>query len=659
MSWTDFWRRKPLPAEPAPVAPVQDVDAAQREIALGNAAEDRGELAQARAHYARALELAPRLPRAHLNAGNLRLLEGDAEAAIAAYRRALELDPGHPGAWLNLGNVHYRRRELADAIAAFEQCLAVAPAHDDAELALALALADAGRTEAAAGVYRRLLQRRPGFLGARANYAQLLAQERQYTAAAEQYAQLLAQQPDYPHAQGHACAARAYACDWRGLAEAVAALERGALAGQSLALPFHLVILGQSRAAQLQAARRYGAAKFPVPAALPPRPRAPGRIRLAYVSADFHQHATAALTARLFELHDRARFEVHAWSFGRDDRSPMRRRLEGAFEHFHEVGGWSDDAIARAIHASGCDIAIDLKGYTADARPGIFARRPAPVQLSWLGFPGTSGHPAFDYLIADKQLISPGEVGDYSEQVVWLPDSYQANDDRRPIAAQAPDRAALGLPAAGFVWCCFNNNFKIVPEVFSVWMRLLQAVPDSVLWLLADNPEAQTNLRREAQARGVDPERLHFAPRVDLPEHLARQGCADLFLDTLPCNAHTTASDALWAGLPLLSCRGSSFAGRVGASLLHAAGLPELVVDSLAAYEAMALRLAREPALLAGLRRRLGRANASLPLFDSARFTRHLEAAYVEMVRRHAAGHAPAAFEVAADGACRIVRAVE
>ncbi|MCC6592978.1 MAG: tetratricopeptide repeat protein [Xanthomonadales bacterium] len=655
----DFWRRKPAPTPAATIAPAANDDAAVREIAAGNTAEDRGELALARAHYARALELAPALPRVHLNLGNLCLLEGDAGAAIAAYRRALDLDPAHAGAWFNLGNVHFRRREHEAAIAAFERCLALTPAHDDAELALALALTDAGHPEQADGVYRRLLERRPDFVGARANHAQLLARQRDYLAAAAQWSRVLAQQPDYPCAPGHACAARAYACDWEGLAPAVAALERSAIAGQPVALPFHLAILGSSRTAQLAAARRYTADRFPPGAPPSARARTPGRLRLAYVSADFHQHATAALTARLFELHDRARFEVHAWSFGRDDGSPMRRRLEAAFEHFHEVRGWSDEAIARAIHASGCDIAIDLKGYTADARPAIFSAHPAPLQVAWLGFPGTSGNPAFDYLIADRQLIAAEETDDYSERIVWLPDSYQANDDRRAIAATAPGRAALGLPERCFVWCCFNNNFKIVPAVFDVWMRLLLAVPDSVLWLLADNPQAQAALEKEARARGVDPARLVFAPRADLPEHLARQACADLFLDTLPCNAHTTASDALWAGLPVLTCRGESFAGRVGASLLHAAGLPELVTHSLAEYEALALALARDPQRLQALRARLGRGNAGLPLFDSARFCRHLETGFAQMVERHRSGLAPASFDVVADGACRFPRSVE
>lgn len=647
MAWKDWWRSKPAvqPPAPEPEAKVQ----AEQEIGLGNAAEDRGELALAREHYEAALRLAPSMARVHLNLGNLCLLEGQPAAAIDAYQRALDLQPEHAGAWFNLGNVHLRQRQPGEAGKAYRRCLALAPAHDEAELGLALALAETGDREEAASAYRRLLARRPGHAGGRANYAQFLTADKQYTAAAGQWREVLVHAPGHPYARGHACAARAYACDWEGLEAEVAGLERDALAGHPVALPFHLAILGHSASAQLQAARTWAADKCPPQPPLPARAADSGRIRLAYVSADFHRHATAALTARLFEQHDRTRFEVSAWSFGRDDGSPMRERLERAFDHFHDVRGWSDEAIARAIHASGCDIAIDLKGSTADARPAIFSARPAPIQVSWLGFPGTSGREVIDYLIADASLIGAGDLQDYSERVVWLPDSYQANDDTREIAASAPSRAELQLPEPGFVFCCFNNNFKITPRVFHLWMRLLRAVPGSVLWLLADNREAQANLGRAAVAAGVAPERLVYAPRADLALHLARHCRADLFLDTLPCNAHTTASDALWAGLPVLTCRGDTFAGRVAASLLLAAGLPELVTGTLAEYEERALELATRPTALERLRERLGHANRRLPLFDSARFCARLESAYAEMQRRRQAGSAPAHFAVLAD----------
>ncbi len=297
------------------------------------------------------------------------------------------------------------------------------------------------------------------------------------------------------------------------------------------------------------------------------------------------------------------------------------------------------------------DIAIDLKGYTTDSRPGILRWRPCPVQVNYLGYPGTMGADYIDYLIADPVVIPPGSEPFYSERVVRLPDCYQPNDRQRRIAEATPGRREAGLPENGFVFCCFNNNYKLTPDVFSLWMRLLHRVGGSVLWLLEDNAAAAANLRREAAARGIDPSRLVFAPRADLPDHLARHRLADLFLDTLPVNAHTTASDALWAGLPVLTCVGEAFAGRVAASLLRAAGLPELVTGNLDDYEALALRLATRPEDLAALKRRLEANRLTCPLFDTDRYRRHLETAYATMWERAERGDAPQAFDVPPEAA--------
>jgi predicted O-linked N-acetylglucosamine transferase (SPINDLY family) len=369
---------------------------------------------------------------------------------------------------------------------------------------------------------------------------------------------------------------------------------------------------------------------------------------VAYLSADFHDHATSQLMAELFERHDRERFEVSAWSFGPETGDAMRARLRAAFEHFHDVRNVSDDEVAARLRAAEIDIAVDLKGFTDGCRPGIFARRVAPIQVNFLGYPGTTGADYMDYIIGDAEVIPEGHEVFYSEQVVRLPDSYQVNDTKRVIAGHVPTRAEAGLPASGFVFCCFNNNYKITPEVFDVWMRLLKAVPGSVLWLLEDNAAASRNLRREAQARGVDAGRLVFAGRVLPPDHLARHRLADLFLDTLPCNAHTTASDALWAGLPVLTCRGNAFAGRVAASLLRAVGLPELVVDDLGAYETLAIRLATAPGELAGLKARLLQNRLTHPLFDIERYRRHLESAYAAMIEQHRQGKSPRGFSLQA-----------
>jgi predicted O-linked N-acetylglucosamine transferase (SPINDLY family) len=373
------------------------------------------------------------------------------------------------------------------------------------------------------------------------------------------------------------------------------------------------------------------------------------KVRIAYLSADFHQHAMAYLMAELFERHDRSRFEIIGASFGVDDKSQMRKRLVAAFDQFHDVCRKSDEAVAKLLHDLQIDIAIDLMGYTRDFRFGILAYRPAPIQASYLGFPGTMGAEFINYIIADKTVAPFEHQAFYTEKIVHLPDCYQVNDTKRKIAERTPTRQEAGLPDNGFVFCCFNNNWKITPDIFSVWMRLLRAVEGSVLWLVGDNKSAERNLRMEAQAWGIDPARLVFAGRLPPEDHLARHRVADLFLDTLPYNAHTTASDALWAGLPLVTRLGEAFAGRVAASLLNAIGLPELVTHSIEDYETLALRLAKDPSLLQGYRNQLAKNRLTHPLFDTDRFRRHMEASYLQMWEFWQRGEQPRSFAVEAE----------
>jgi predicted O-linked N-acetylglucosamine transferase (SPINDLY family) len=371
------------------------------------------------------------------------------------------------------------------------------------------------------------------------------------------------------------------------------------------------------------------------------------RIRIAYVSGDFRVHPVAMLMAGVFEHHDRARFETIGVSFGPDDGSELRARVAGAFEHFLDVRGKSDGEIARMLREREVDIVVDLMGPTAGCRSGIFASRPAPVQVNYLGYPGTMACPFMDYILADRVVIQTGEHGHYSEKIVTLPDTYLAGDDARAISSAAPSRAEAGLPEHGFVFCSFNNSYKFTPAMFAVWMRILRAVEGSVLWLPEGNAPARRNLVREAATHGIAADRIVFAPFLDdSADHLARLPLADLFLDTLPCNAHTTASDALWAGLPVLTCKGGTFAGRVAASLLHATGLDELVTESLAAYEARAVSLARDCAALGAIRANLARNRRTATVFDTARFTRNLEAAYTRMHARALRGEAPIEFAV-------------
>ena len=439
-------------------------------------------------------------------------------------------------------------------------------------------------------------------------------------------------------------------CDWTGFEELSGMQRRRVF--ERLARPsspFSLLSIPSTRAEQLQSARNF--AQFQLRAVARDRmefkssPRSGGKLRIGYLSSDFHEHATAYLMAELFELHDRSRFEVMAYSYGKDDGSPMRARLTRAFDRFTDVGPLSHAAAAAAIHADGTDILVDLKGYTQHARTGIVALRPAPVQVSYLGYPGTMGAEFIDYLIADRFVVPAEHAAEYSEQLVLLPGSYQVNDRMRSIAA-TPPRRELGLPENGFVFCCFNQTYKIVPEMFTLWMRLLQAVPGSILWLLESNPWVGQNLSREARNRGIDPSRLVFAPKLPLDRHLGRMRAADLFLDTLPCNAHTTASDALWAGLPVLTSAGDTFASRVAGSLLSAVGMPELISGSMREYEDLALGLAREPARLVALRGKLARNRDSSPLFDAPAYVRNLESAYERMWQLFLSGQGPQAIDL-------------
>ena len=377
------------------------------------------------------------------------------------------------------------------------------------------------------------------------------------------------------------------------------------------------------------------------------------KIRIAYVSCGFHKHPTAYLTAELLEIHDRSRFEIIGVSMGPDDGSEIRARLIRAFDQFHDVRSKSDPEAAQLLHDLRVDIVVDRSGYTTNARPGIFIARAAPIQVNYIGFPGTLGAKHYDYILADETVLPFDRQPFYTERIVHLPNSYLVNDTKHSVSAETPTRQEAGLPEQGFVFCCFNNTYKFTPPVFDIWMRLLAQVEGSVLWLFRERDAAETNLRREAAARGIDPARLIFARRVPLEDHLARHRLADLFLDTLPYNAHTTAADALSMGLPVVTCLGKSFAGRVAASLLRAVGMPDLVTSSLGEYEELILRIARDPALLQELRDRLQRNKASYPLFDSDLYRRNIKSAYVTMWETWQRGEAPASFAVETDISAR------
>lgn len=596
----------------------------------------------------RAVEVAP--PPDAFELGDRELAAGRVRAALDCYEQQLRIRPGDARTLNRRGVALLELRRAEEAVLSFEQSLRSDPGDASAHNNLGNALRETDRPEAALASYAQALALAPGVPDFWFHHAQILMAMDRPEEALDSLDRTLELAPAHGHALGTRVAAQRSLCDWSGLDERLAALEAAVRADQPVVAPFQWLVGCDDPALHLQCARRHAASRFPMrvePAAgAAPRPQA--RIRLAYLSADFHGHATGHLMAGLFEQHDRERFELCAYSFGSDRRDAMRQRLERAFDRFVDVRHLDDAAAAQLMVEHGIDIAVDLKGYTHLGRTGILAHRPAPVQVSYLGYPGTLGTDFIDYILADRHVIPQDQCAHYTERVVYLPDSYQVNDAGRAIAPRRPGRSELGLPEHGFVFCCFNQSGKLGPAVFDVWMRLLQQVPGSVLWLLADHAAVPRNLRREAARRGVDPDRLVFGDRRPHAEHLARLTQADLVLDTLPYNAHTTSSDALWAGVPVLTCSGRAFAGRVAASLLHAVGLPELVTTTQADYEAEALSLAGSPLRLQSLRVRLAALRTRAPLFDTARFRRHLEAAYTVMWQRHQHGLAPEAFEVPA-----------
>jgi predicted O-linked N-acetylglucosamine transferase (SPINDLY family) len=432
-------------------------------------------------------------------------------------------------------------------------------------------------------------------------------------------------------------------CSWSGLTESLEDISKKVVANEKVIKPFPLLALNDDSLFHKKSSEIYIQSIYPFNPVLGPilkRPESP-KIRVGYFSADFHNHATGYLMAELFELHDKSQFELVGFSFGPIVNDEMRQRLEKSFDQFIESDRNFDIEVAKLSRDLKIDIAVDLKGFTQDARTGIFAHRAAPIQVNYLGYPGTLGADYIDYIIADKTLISPELQSCYSEKVIYLPDSYQVNDRKRLISEREFTRQELGLPESSFVFCCFNNNFKILPATFEGWMRILRAVEGSVLWLLQDNSWALKNLKKEAEKQGVAPDRLVFAERLPLPEHLARHRQADLFLDTFPCNAHTTTSDALWVGLPVLTLMGESFGSRVAASLLNAVGLPELITSTQEEYEALAIELALNPLKLADAKLKLANNRLTAPLFDTPLFAKSLEAAYIKMYEQYQADLEP------------------
>jgi predicted O-linked N-acetylglucosamine transferase (SPINDLY family) len=491
--------------------------------------------------------------------------------------------------------------------------------------------------------YERALAIRPDLIEAQIGRANVFSVSKQHREAASAYAAALALVPNHPFTKGLLLHQKLLACDWFGIDALIDEIEKDVAAGQLSVEPFVLQGVSNSPRNLQRCAELYSAERYPATVTEPFQQRTldHNKIRIAYLSGEFREQATSHLIAGLLEQHDASRFEVYAFDNGWDDRSEIRSRIDAAVHEIIEIRQLSDAAALAAIREKQIDILVNLNGYFGEQRTQLFANRAAPIQVNYLGFPGTLGASYIDYIIADQHLIPENHKPFYNEKVIYLPDCYQANDSKRKIGPNVPSRLQCSLPQTGFVFCCFNNSYKILPDVFDRWMQILSQVEGSVLWLLSDNQETKANLQREATVRNIDPQRLIFAKLVTPPDHLARHAVADLFLDTVPCNAHTTASDTLWACLPLLTCTAETFSGRVAGSLLHAIGLSELVTATLDDYERLAVDLALNPRKLAQLKDKLTRNRSTAPLFNTKLFTQHLEAAYAAMIDRYSAGLKP------------------
>ena len=595
-------------------------------------------------YFDKAIELKPDFAEAWSNKGaTLNALQRHDEA-LAHYDKAIALKPDYAEAWSNKGVTLNNLRRGDEALAHYDKAIALRPDYAEAWSNKGVTLHDLQRCDEALAHCDKAIALKPDYAKAWLNKGVTCFELKRYDEALTHYDQATRLNPDLDFLLGQAAYTRMKVCDWSEYHAQTENIIASVTRGEKVSTPFSVLAISASEAINLKAAEIWVKEKCPpgnAEVVFNNKNANPRKIRLGYFSSDYHDHAMSYLMAGFYELHDKNRFELIAFSLGPDKNDDSRRRVVAAFDRFIDVRNKSDREVAGLSRNLGVDIAVDLNGYTQNARSGIFSYRAAPIQVNYLGYPGTMGAAFIDYIVADKTIIPASNQSFFSEKIVYLPNCYQVNDARRSISDKRYTRLELGLPETGFVFCCFNNNHKITPATFDSWMRILKQVDSSVLWLFEDNPTAARNLRKEAVKRGILADRLIFAGVMNLPEHLARHRAADLFIDTLPYSAHTTASDALWSGVPLLTLQGDTFAGRVASSLLNAVGLPELITKTREEYEALAIHLAIAPDKLNQIRQKLANNRLTTPLFDTQLSTRHIEAAYTEMYRRYRSNLSP------------------
>jgi predicted O-linked N-acetylglucosamine transferase (SPINDLY family) len=658
-------------------------DLAEAHNNIGAALISLGHLDEAAAYCERALAINPNFAEAHSNLGNALLQLDRSQEAVKSLNEALRIHPGLDNAILNRGLASIKLRKFDEAISDFDSLLTLQDRNSTLHGAKGFALMSQGRVgdaipyfekalsldpenptnycnlgvarmsvwllHSAVNLFEEALERHPNQVEVLNNLGQALVRLKILDRAVATYSQILELEPDRRFALGTLLSVKMHMCDWDKLDENKNKMEYRVRERLPTIYPFPFLALTDDPHLHKLCATAYttsSAYQASNIADLPTMEEKNEKIRIGYYSADFHNHATAYLMAELIELHDRDRFEIYGFSYGPQKNDEMKTRLYEGFDEFIEVGQYGERQIASLSRVLGMDIAVDLKGYTEGSRMGIFIERCAPIQVSYLGYPGTTTLAEMDYIIGDPIVTPEGCDSDYTEKIIRLPHSYQVNDSKRKIADTEFKRQELDLPEHGIVFCCFNNNYKILPETFDSWMRILKATEGSVLWLLSDNPWAEQNLRKQAAARGVDPGRLVFAKRMPLNQHLARFRHADIFLDTFPYNAHTTASDALWTGVPVITRSGRSFASRVAASLLTSIGLADLVFQSVDEYEAAAIDLALNQTRLSEIKNRLKNNRSTFPLFDARRFARNLENSFIQIHARNLKGLTPVAISI-------------
>ena len=565
------------------------------------------------------------------------------DAAVECWSKALKINPNYFEAYNNLGNAFINLEKLDQAMASYDQAIKIKPDYAHAYHGRAYTLMKSLKLEESVNNWNKAIKINPNFVAAYSERGHALVVLNRLDEALESYNNAYVLNPNYKFLLGNLIHTKFKICSWKSVAENLEELKNKILKTEKSSPPFPTLAFFDLPQLQKISAEIWIKENFSKKSFIEkiPKKESEKKIRIGYYSADYYEHATSYLIAELIELHDKSKFEIFGFSFGPDRDDKMRKRISKAFDQFIDVNLKSDKEVAQLSRDLKIDIAVDLKGFTQFSRFGIFVERCAPIQVNYLGHPGTLGADCIDYIIADKILIPQKNQKDYSEKIIYLPHCYQVNDSNKKISDKVFTRKELELPKDGFIFCCFNKNYKITPNVFDCWMKILKKVKGSVLWLFEDNPITIKNLQQEANKRNVGSDRLIFAKPMALDKHLARHKVADLFVDTFPYTAHTTCSDALWAGLPVLTCTGESFASRVSASLLNAIGLSELAAHTHKEYEDMAIELANNPIRLKEIKNELEKNKLEKPLFNTKLFTKHIESAYTEMHKKYIKNEKP------------------